>query len=67
MSQETIAQLRARAAFSYQQAQPWISRVPVKARVILGLLLAAAVLMAAHTAISPKDASLQFKVAAWLP
>jgi hypothetical protein len=62
MSRETIVQFRARAAFFYQQAQQWISRVPVKARVILGLFLAAAVLMAVHTAISPKDASLHLKL-----
>src|ERR1700722_16813285 len=58
MSRETIVQFRARAAFFYQQAQQWISRLPVKARVILGLFLAAAVLTAVHTATSPKNASL---------
>ena len=62
LSRETIAQFRARAAFSHQQAQPWISRVPVKARVILGLFLAAGVMVAVHTAISPKDASLHLKL-----
>jgi hypothetical protein len=36
--------------------------LPVKARVILGLFLAAAVLMAVHTATSPKDASLHLKL-----
>jgi hypothetical protein len=36
--------------------------VPVKARVILRLFRAAAVLMAVHTAISPKDASLHLKL-----
>ncbi|HXO34216.1 MAG TPA: hypothetical protein VN901_17845 [Candidatus Acidoferrales bacterium] len=39
MSRETLAQFCARAAFFYQQAQQWISHVPVKARVILGLFL----------------------------
>jgi hypothetical protein len=36
--------------------------VPVKARVILGLFLAAGVMVAVHTAISPKDASLHLKL-----
>jgi len=38
MSREIIAQFRARAAFFCQQAQQWISRASVKARVFLGVV-----------------------------
>ncbi len=62
MNTERIAQLRAKAALLDQQAMQWIKRVPVKARILLGLFLLAAVLMAIHTALTAKDASLHLKL-----
>src|SRR6202140_5494123 len=62
MNSERIAQLRAKAALLDQQAMQWIKRVPVKARILLGLFLMAAVLMAIHTALTAKDASLHLKL-----
>jgi hypothetical protein len=40
----------------------WVKRVPVRARIVLGLFLAAALLMAVYTAITAKDASLHMKL-----
>jgi hypothetical protein len=62
MNSQRIAQLRAKAALLDQQAIQWINRVPVKARMLLGLFLLAAVLMAIHTALTAKDASLHLKL-----
>ena len=62
MNTERIAELRAKAALFDQQALQWIKRVPVKARILLGLFLLAAVLMAIHTALTAKDASLHLKL-----
>jgi hypothetical protein len=62
MNPEQIAQLRAKGAVLYQQARQMILRVPAKARVVLGLFLVAAVVMAIYTALTAKDASLHVKV-----
>ena len=62
MNREHIAQLRAKTALFYQHARQWAARVPVKARVVLGLFLVAALLMAVHTALTAKDASLHLKL-----
>jgi hypothetical protein len=62
MNRETIAQLRAKAGSLYQQARLRVERVPVKARVLLGLFLVAALLMAIHTALTAKDATLHLKL-----
>ena len=62
MNSERIAQLRTKAALLNQQAMQWIKRVPVKARVLLGLFLVAALLMALHTALTVRDASLHLKL-----
>jgi hypothetical protein len=62
MNRERIAQLRAKAAWLDDQAKQWIRRVPVKARILLGLFLLAALLMAIHTALTAKDASLHLKL-----
>jgi hypothetical protein len=59
---EQIAHLRANAALLYQHARQSAARVPVKARVVLGLFLAATVLMAMYTAFTAKDASLHLKL-----
>jgi hypothetical protein len=62
MNRESIAQLRAKAASLIQHARLGTKRVPVKARVLLGLFLAAALLMAIHTALTATDAKLHLKV-----
>jgi len=62
MSSERIAKLRAKAALLDQQARHWIKQVPVKARILLGLFLLAAFLMAIHTALTPRDSSLHLKL-----
>ncbi len=62
MPPERIAKLRAKAAQLNQQAMQWVQRVPVKARILMGLFLVAAVLMALYTALTAKDASLHLKL-----
>lgn len=62
MSREHIAQLRAQAGLLYQQARQWTTRVPVKARFLLGLFLAATLLLTVYTALTAKDASLHLKL-----
>ena len=62
MNREHIAQLRAQTALFYQHARQWAARMPVKARVVLALFLVAALLMAVHTALTAKDASLHLKL-----
>ncbi len=62
MNQEHIAQLRAKARLFYQHVSQGASRLPVKARVLLGLFLVAALLTAIHTALTAKDASLHLKL-----
>src|SRR5258706_9698055 len=62
MNRQILAQPRSKAESVYQQARKWAARVPGKARIVLGLFLIAAVLMAVHTAFTAKDASLHLKV-----
>jgi len=62
MSRQHIVQLRTKAALVCQQAQLVVVRLPMKARVVLGLFLVAAVLMTIYTALSAKDSSLHLKV-----
>ena len=62
MSQQPIAQLHAQAGLLYQHARQWAARMPVKARVLLGLFLVAALLMAMHATLTAKDASLHLKL-----
>jgi hypothetical protein len=62
MNRQHIAQLSAKGAFLWQKAYQAAARVPMKARVVLGLFLVAAVLMAIHTALTTKDSSLHLKV-----
>jgi hypothetical protein len=62
MSTERIANLRAKLAVFDQQAMQSIQQVPLKARILLGMFLLAAVLMAIHTALTAKDASLHLKL-----
>jgi hypothetical protein len=62
MNQDSITQLRVKAGSLYQQARLGVEHVPVKARVLLGLFLVAALLMAIHTALIAKDANLHLKL-----
>jgi hypothetical protein len=62
MNHERIAQLRAHPARLYGQARECLAHMPTNVRIILGLFLLAAVLMAAHAALSTKDASLHLKL-----
>ncbi len=62
MNRQPIAQLRAKAASLCQQARQAATRVPMKAQVVLGLFLVAAVLMAIYTALTAKDSSLHLKL-----
>ena len=62
MNQDSITQLRDKAGSLYQQARLGVEHVPVKARVLLGLFLVAALLMAIHTALIAKDANLHLKL-----
>lgn len=62
MNREHMAQLRAQAALFYQHARQLAARIPVKARVVLAMFLAAALVMAVHTALTAKDASLHLKL-----
>ena len=62
MTPEDIAQLRAKAGWLYQRAKQLAVGVPAKAWVVFGLFLFAALLMAIHTALTAKDASLHLKL-----
>jgi hypothetical protein len=62
MSREHIAQIRAKSALFYERACRWVTRIPVKARFVLGLFLVAAAVLAMHTALIAKDASLRLKL-----
>ena len=62
MNPERIAQLRAKLAQLNQQAMQLARRVPVKARILLGLFLLVALAMAVYTGLTAKDASLHLKL-----
>lgn len=61
MDQQSSAE-RPAAPNLWQRAKPAIAQVPAKAWVVLGLFVVAAVVLAVHTAISSRDASLRLKV-----
>lgn len=62
MNLERRDAIREHAALVWQRARGQFVRVPATARVVLGLFVLAALLMALYTAFSGKDASLQLKV-----
>lgn len=62
MNSDWLTHFRTNLASIDQKAKLWVKRVPVKARIMLGLFLAAAVLMAIYTALAAKDASLHLKL-----
>lgn len=62
MGRERMSQIRADVAQFYEQSRDWLLRLPAKARIVLGLFLFAALLMALHSAFLAKDASLRLTV-----
>jgi hypothetical protein len=62
MDWESTARIRAQAVRRYEQSRARLARLPVQARIILGLFLLAAIPMALHTASSGKDASLHLSL-----
>jgi hypothetical protein len=62
MDLESKGGSRARAVAVWQKARGQFARLPATARVMLGLFLLAALLMAMHTAYWGKDAGLRLKV-----
>jgi hypothetical protein len=45
-----------------RQIRDWLARIPAKAQIVLGLFLVAAVLLAVHTVMAGKDASLRLSL-----
>lgn len=45
-----------------RQVREWLARIPAKAQIVLGLFLVAAILLAVHTAMAGKDASLHLSL-----
>ncbi|HXM20450.1 MAG TPA: hypothetical protein VN948_04190 [Terriglobales bacterium] len=62
MNLERMVGIRAHAGAVWRKARGQFARLPASARVMLGLFLLAALLMALYTASSGKDASLRLKV-----
>jgi hypothetical protein len=60
--QARASEIRAQAGALWHRATAQIVRIPVTARVLLGFCLLAGILMAVHTALGGKDASLRLKV-----
>jgi hypothetical protein len=62
MGFDLISQCRTKLALIDQKAMLWVKLVPVKARILFGLFLVAACLMAVYTGLTAKDASVHLKV-----
>jgi hypothetical protein len=62
MAAQDMARVRERVALAYRRVRHYASGVPGKAWAVLGLFLFSAVLMALHTALTAKDASLHLKL-----
>jgi hypothetical protein len=62
MDQQSTAELRAQAAAVWQKARTLAAGVPLKAWVVFGFFLTAALLMAVHTALSARDSNIRLKV-----
>ncbi len=54
--------IRAQAAMHWQQTRAWAVRIPVSARVVFGVFLLAAFLMALHSIFGGREASLRLKI-----
>jgi|ERR1700686_234719 hypothetical protein len=62
MDSDHKTQLRARVAGIWRQTCDWVLKLSLTARIMLGLFLFAALLVALHTALSTKNASLHLTV-----
>ena len=62
MTSQHMVQVREKAVRLCQRVVQYISGLPLKARIILGLFLFAAMFMAIYTALTAKDASLHLKL-----
>src|SRR5258705_3585193 len=62
MNREYLEQLREKAARLHQLACQWAVRVPIRARIVLGIFLVSAVFIATYTGLTAKDASLHLKL-----
>jgi hypothetical protein len=62
MSEYSAAESRSRTAALHKKGMAYLRCIPLSARIVLGAFLLAAVFMAAHTAVTTKDASLRLKV-----
>jgi hypothetical protein len=62
MDTESKAQTGARAARVWRKSRGWVARLSLTVRIMFGLFVFAALLVAMHTALSAKDASLHLTV-----
>jgi hypothetical protein len=62
MDTESKAQMGARAARVWRKSRGWVARLSLTVRIMFGLFAFAALLVAMHTALSAKDASLHLTV-----
>jgi hypothetical protein len=62
MDAEKIAKAHARMRKMYSEVGAWVAGSSLTVRIMLGFFLFAALLMALHTALTPKDASLRINV-----
>ncbi len=62
MNREYAVQLRETTTSLYRRGRQWAARVPLRARIILGLFLFSAVLMAIYTSLTAGDASLHLRL-----
>lgn len=62
MDQNHYEQLRSKLALLWNRTRQWLLSLPFKAQIVLGIFLAAASLLALHTAFSGKDSSLHLRL-----
>jgi len=62
MNEHSVAESRACVAALWRRGGEFVYLIPPAARIILGVFLLAALLMAAHTAFTTKDAGVRLKV-----
>ena len=62
MSKDDVGYVRLKTGLLFQQANGFIGRIPPRARVVFGLFIVAAVLMAVYSQLTAKDSSLHLKL-----
>jgi hypothetical protein len=62
MDQNSVAQPLSRPAIFWAQTRGWLLTLPFKARLVLGIFLVAALVLALHTAIAGKNSSLHLRL-----